>query len=285
MIRFLTAALLATSVFAETTPPPRLIVRADDMGFSHASNEAVLKCCTEGIATSVEVLVPSPWFPEAVRILTEHPEVDVGVHLALSSEWDNIKWRPVSDCPSLRDADGYFFPKIFRNGNYVGRSLVEHHWNLEDIEKEFRAQIELAQRKIPRISHVSGHMNCCRMHSDVKALIERLATEYGLEVETGGRDVKSVSYVGPSGTSEEKIASFIKMLEGLKAGQCYLFIDHPALDSSELRAIAHIGYETVAIDRQGVTDTLTSPRVREAANVRGIQLISYRDLKRTEAHR
>jgi hypothetical protein len=274
----LLAALLATSVFAQTSPP-RLIVRVDDMGCSHAVNEAILKCCTEGIATSVEVLVPSPWFPEAVKILTEHPEADVGVHLALSSGSDSDKWQPVSDCFSLCDADGYFFPMLHHNCKYVGRSLIENHWNLEDVEKEFRAQIEVARREIPQVSHVSGHMNCCRLNNDVTALIESLGKEYGLEVETYGRNVKKVSYVGPQKTSEEKIVGFIKMLENLESGQTYLFVDHPGLDTSEMRAISHLGYEDVASDRQTVTDTLTSPRVCEVIQARGIQLIGYRDLK------
>ena len=274
----LVAVLLASAAFGQDASP-RLIVRVDDMGCSHAVNEAILKCCTEGIATSVEVLVPSPWFPEAVKILREHPEVDVGVHLALSSEWENIKWRPVSDCPSLRDADGYFFPRIFRHRSYAGRSLVENRWNLEDVEKEFRAQIELAQKKIPQVSHVSGHMNCCRLNHDVTAVIERLGKEYGLEVETYGRNIKKVSYVGPQKTSDEKIAGFIKMLECLEAGQTYLFVDHPGLDTSEMRAINHLGYEDVASGCQTVTDTLTSPRVCEVIQARGIQLIGYRDVK------
>jgi len=278
VIQFL-AALLATSVLAQN-PPPRLIVRADDMGCSHAVNEAILKCYTEGIATSVEILVPSPWFPEAAKILMEHPEVDVGVHLALSSEWDTVKWRPVSDCPSLRDADGYFFPRVFRHGSYAGRSLVENRWNLEDVEKEFRAQIELARKKIPQVSHVSGHMNCCRLNNDVTAVIERIGKEYGLEVETYGRNVKRANYIGPHDTPEEKIEGLIKMLESLDAGQTYLFADHPGLDTSELRAIHHVGYDNVATDRQGVTDAFTSPRVCEVIHAKAIQLISYRDLKK-----
>jgi hypothetical protein len=46
------------------------------------------------------------------------------------------------------------------------------------------------------------------------------------------------------------------------------------------RAIGHIGYENVAADRQGVTDTWTHPRVKAFIKERGIQLISYRELKR-----
>jgi len=260
------------------TNAPRLIVRADDMGYSHAGNEAILKSCQEGIATSVEVLVPSPWFPEAMKMLAG-TGVDVGVHLALSSEWDNVKWRPVSDCPSLRDADGYFFPMIFRNTNYPGRALVENPWRIEDVEKEFRAQIELARRKLPAISHLSYHMGCNALSPDVRALARKLGREYGIDVDPGDLDVKSVSYRGPRGSSGEKIDSFVRMLESLEAGKTYLFVDHPGLDTPEVRAIHHVGYENVAVDRQGVTDTYTSPRVRALIRSKGIQLIGYRDLK------
>jgi hypothetical protein len=69
------------------------------------------------------------------------------------------------------------------------------------------------------------------------------------------------------------------MLAGLDADQTYLFVDHPGLDGPELRAIHHIGYENVALDRQGVTDTWTDPQIRRLIEAKGIQLISYRDLK------
>ena len=119
----------------------RLIVRGDDMGFSHAGNEALIKCYEEGIERSIEVLVPSPWFPEAVKMLEKHPRVDVGVHITLTTEWDNVKFRPLSDCPSLRDSSGYFYPMIWPNKNYPGQALLENKWNIADIEKEMRAQI------------------------------------------------------------------------------------------------------------------------------------------------
>ena len=77
----------------------------------------------------------------------------------------------MSDCPSLRDADGYFYPTIYPNKNYPKRLVVENNWQLADVEKEFRAQIELALKKIPRLSHFSGHMGCTDMGSDVKAIM------------------------------------------------------------------------------------------------------------------
>lgn len=275
---YLCALILTFHVQAQNAP--RLIVRADDMGYSHAGNDAILKTYREGFATSVEVIVPSPWFPEAVKYLQEHPTVDVGVHLALTSEWDNVKWRPMTDCPSLRDPDGYFFPKVFPNKDYPGRSIAENSWKLEDVEKEVRAQIEMAKKKLPNVTHVSTHMGFSSLDGKMRALIDRLSKEYGLLFDTTGSDVKRATYAGPKKTSEEKIASFIKMLDGLEPGKTYLFVDHPGLDTPEVRAIHHIGYEDVSTDRQGVTDTFTSNKVREAIKAKGIQLISYKELKK-----
>ena len=68
------------------------------------------------------------------------------------------------------------------------------------------------------------------------------------------------------------------MLDSLKPGETYLFVDHPAFDGPEMRAIFHIGYENVAADRQGVVDTWTNPLVAEAIKRKNIKLISYADL-------
>lgn len=277
---FLLMALALFSACAQSNKPPRLIVRGDDMGFSHSGNEALIRAYKEGIETSIEVIVPAPWFPEAVKLLQENPGVDVGVHIALTSEWDNVKYRPVSDCPSLVDEDGYFFPFIWENKNYPKRSLSEHSWKIEDVEKELRAQIELAIKKIPRISHISAHMGCYRMTPEVQALAKRLASEYKIDIDPEELGAIGIGYKGPKGTSEEKLKSFIAMLESLEPGKTYYFVDHPGIDTPELRAIHHIGYENVAEDRQGVTDTWTNAAVKEAIRKRGIQLISYKDLKR-----
>ncbi len=277
-VTFLLSGLYTTN--AQSTPP-RLLIRGDDMGYSHAGNEAILKCHKDGIEKSIEVLVPSPWFPEAVNMLEQIPTADVGIHLTLTSEWDNIKWRPLSDCPSLRDADGYFYPMLRPNKNYPRRSVVENDWKLADVEKEFRAQIELAMKKIPRISHISGHMGCTGLTDEVTALVKKLAQEYHIpHFDRSIRDagVASAGYVGAHATSDEKLQSFMKMLESLEAGKTYIFVDHPGLDTPEIQAIHHIGYENVAADRQGVTDIWTNPRVKELIRTKGIQLIGYNDL-------
>lgn len=256
----------------------RLIVRGDDMGYSHSGNEAIIKSFKEGIESSIEIIVPSPWFPEAARLLNEYPQIDVGIHLAITSEWDNIKWRPLSECPSIVNADGYFFPMLFPNKNYPGQSVSENQWKIEDIEKEFRAQIELALKKIPRISHISSHMGCTDLAPAVKAMTKRLAKEYKIDIDLSEYQVEYVAMEGARKTSEEKIQSFMKMLDKLQPGKNYLFVEHPGFDNAELRAVSHIGYENVAEDRQGVTDLFTNDKVKEMIRKKGILLIGYKDL-------
>lgn len=277
--------LLVTALFFNVVsfgqrPPARLIVRGDDMGFSHSGNLALIKTWKEGISRSIEIIVPSPWFPEAVALLQQNRSIDVGIHLAITSEWDNVKWRPVSHCPSLVDSSGYFFPMVYRNPNYPGRSIVENKWRIEDIEKEFRAQIELALKKIPWISHVSAHMGCTGLNSEVSAMARKLAKEYRIDIDLGEQGVKYVGYEGAHATLEEKIKGFTAMLNKLEPGNTYLFVDHPGIDNEELRAIHHIGYENVAQDRQGVTDLWTKPEIKKLIADKGIQLISYKDLKK-----
>jgi chitin disaccharide deacetylase len=280
MIRaFFSLVLLAFCAALNAQSATRLIVRGDDMGYSHSGNLALIKSYKEGIESSIEVIVAAPWYPEAVQLLKENAGIDVGIHLALTSEWENIKWRPLSDCPSLKDSNGYFFPMVFPNKNYPGRSISENHWTLADIEKEFRAQIELALKTIPRISHLSSHMGCTYLSAAVTDLTKKLAAEYKIPVDPDTDHENMVSYEGPHKTSAEKIAGFIAMLNKLEPGKIYIFIDHPGLDNEELKAIFHTGYEDVAADRQGVTDTFTSPAIKALIKKKGIQLIGYRDLK------
>ena len=65
-------------------------------------------------------------------------------------------------------------------------------------------------------------------------------------------------------------------------GKTYVFIDHPAYNDSEMETVMHIGYEDVAVDRQGVTDLLKSPEVAEAIKAKGIKLLTFKDFFETK---
>ncbi|EON74841.1 Beta-lactamase class C and other penicillin binding protein [Lunatimonas lonarensis] len=278
-LSFLLASLLATFTYAQELPGPRLIVRGDDMGSSRSANLASIESFVNGIETSIELMVVTPWFPEAAQLLRKHTGIDVGLHLVLTSEWDGIKWRPLTACPSLIDADGYFLPMIWPNKDYPGLAITENDWKLEEIEREFRAQIELALKHVPQVSHLSGHMGSTGFDPEVANMVSKLAEEYDLPVmsrevmeELG---VAGVRYEDPKETSSEKEASFIRMLEKLEAGKSYQFVDHPSYDNVEMQGVSHIGYEDVAIDRQGVTDTWTSDKVKEAVANHRVQLVDF----------
>jgi len=278
-IYFLLYSLSTITLFAQLPKPARIIVRGDDMGYSHAGNLALIKCFKEGIQTSIEVIVPSPWFPEAVRLLIDNPTADVGVHLAITSEWDNVKWRPLTECTSIMNADGYFYPMVNPNKNYPGQSISENQWKIADIEKEFRAQIEMALKKIPQISHISSHMNCTDLTAEVSVMTRKLAKEYKIDIDLGDYGVEYVGYQGPHKTYEEKHKSFIGTILKLEPGKTYIFVDHPGLNDAELKAISHIGYEDVAADRQGVTDLFTSDEIKLLMKRPLVQLISYKDIR------
>jgi chitin disaccharide deacetylase len=167
---------------------------------------------------------------------------------------------------------------VFPNKNYPGRAIVENKWEIKDVEKEFRAQIELALKYIPRISHVSAHMGCTNLSPEVRALTKKLAAEYHIPIDPEPGSLENIGYDGPSKTPSEKLTSFINMLNKLEPGKTYLFIDHPGLNNDELKAVYHIGYENVAEDRQGVTDLYTNEKVKAFIKQKAIRLIGYRDL-------
>jgi predicted glycoside hydrolase/deacetylase ChbG (UPF0249 family) len=270
--------LIKAVVSPEVVNAPKLIVRGDDMGYSHSGNEALIKSYVEGIETSIEIIVPSPWFPEAVKMLEKNSKIDVGLHFAITSEWDNVKWRPLTSAPSLRNKDGYFYPMLFHNKNYPMQAIMDNDWKIEDIEKELRAQIEMAKKYIPRLSHVSGHMGSLAFTKEMKEMTARIGKEYGIQmVDAGSTHIQYTGYEFRNKTTEERIEGFIKMLDKLEAGKTYVFVEHPGLDNEELRAISHIGYEDVAKERQDVTTVFTSEKVKEAVVRKGINLVSYKE--------
>lgn len=278
-LSFLTALLPALVGLLPAAEGIRLIVRADDMGSAHAANLACIQAYKEGIVRSVELMVPGPWFPEAVKLLNENPGLDVGVHLVLTSEWANMKWRPLTYAPGMVDADGYFFPMDTPNPNFPPNTTFKFsQWKLAEVEKELRAQIETARRHLPRISHLSSHMGATRTDPSLIALEEKLAKEYNLELDARALGLKSMQGWTHAKSPAERIQQFINGLEALQPGT-YVFVEHPGYDVPELQALGHVGYEDVAADRDAVTRVFTSKEVRATIEKRGIQLLSLKDAK------
>lgn len=255
----------------------RLVVRADDIGSCHTANLACIKSYQEGIVRSVEVMVPCPWFNEAAKMLRENPGLDVGVHLTLTSEWENYKWGPITQAPSLVDAQGHFYPQTSQRADFPPNTgFLQSGWKIDEVEKELRAQIELAKKEIPQVSHLSSHMGTPTATPELNALVARLAKEYKLPIETPG--ARYLPWPADSkATAEQREAALIKALEGLKGGT-WIVIEHPGLDTPEMQGMGHKGYWEVASHRDGVTKSFTSSRVKETIKARGIRLASYHDM-------
>jgi hypothetical protein len=155
--------------------------------------------------------------------------------------------------------------------------LLDAGPKLEEVEKELRAQIEMAKRHIPRISHLTTHMGTAVATPELKALTLRLAQEYGLPLENPA--LKGVrAWKGSGTTPEEKETAFVDMVRNLKPGT-WLFVEHPGMDVPEMRAMGHVGYTNVAADREGVTRVFTSEKVKAALREKGVRLASYAEVK------
>jgi chitin disaccharide deacetylase len=278
---FLGLVLLLSSAlkgYGQTDSGIFLLLRGDDIGSSHTANVACIESYRNGIMRSVELMVPGPWFPEAVRLLNENPGLDVGVHLVVTSEWNDIKWRPLTCCPSLVDKDGYFYPMIWQRPDFPkGTALKDASWKLDEMEMEFRAQIEMAKRYIPQVSHVNCHMGCEGCAPEIAELVSKLAKEYQLDIDPFAIGYQYTAlWDSKDTTAAQRIRSAVKTLENLKPGK-YFFIDHPGLNTTEMQAIWHKGYENVAADRDAVTKVFTSPEVKDMIRSRNINLVSYKN--------
>lgn len=258
-----------------------LLVRGDDMGVGRSINEACIDAYRNGIVRSVEVIVPGAWFLDAVALLKENPHLDVGVHLCLTSEWEGCKWGPLTRAPSLSDTNGYFRPMTRQRSDFPpDTGFLEANPEIREVEAELRAQIEMAQRHIANVTHVSAHMGTAVATPQLRALVVRLCEEYGLLY----RDETLQSLRGFGGSEKsaaQKEADLVRLLEELKPGR-WLLIEHPAYDTPEIQAMGHRGYENVAEDRAGVTYAFTSRQVMEVIERRKIRLISYADLRRAD---
>ncbi len=254
----------------------RLIVRADDMGISHATNLACRDVFTKGIAKSVEIIAPSPWFLEAVKFLQANPTCDAGIHLAITSEWSNLKWRPITCSPSLTDSNGYFFPTIWK-GSADLPSLNNHQPDSAEVEKELRAQIEMAKKHLPNLSHISIHMGFDDSNPIFKKIVLKLSAEYHLPI-TQKPDIEEFPSSGIKTNDKTKREDlFIAQLQKLKKGKTYLFVAHPCYNTNEMESIVSGSYINVGADREADAAVLQSKKVKQALKKMNIEIISVKE--------
>jgi predicted glycoside hydrolase/deacetylase ChbG (UPF0249 family) len=255
-----------------TEEPPYLIVRGDDMGRTHASNLAFKKCFQEGILTCASIIVPSPWFEEAARMCLEHPEWCVGVHLTMNAEWQDYRWKPLlpmTEVSSLVDEDGYFYPTA--EASLAANPLPE------EVNKELRAQLELALKRKIDVQYIDTHMDTLEASPELHEVVWQIAKDYNLPLsQESGEKLLSIYEVLP----DQKGKVLAEKLEQLGPG-LWLLVIHPGLDTPEERALKDTnpeGLPNVAANRAAVTKALTSKRIKNIVQKRHIRLTDYRKL-------
>lgn len=150
----------------------KFILNADDFGMSAAFNRAVLEGYQGGILKSASLVANGKAFDEAVNtIIPQCPDLGVGIHLNI------IEGQSLcEDVFSLVDSEWNFNNSY---GQLLLKSLNKKDNSfLEQVEREFRVQIEKVMSKTP-VSHIDSHVH---VHSipAIFDLVCRLAKEYGI---------------------------------------------------------------------------------------------------------
>ena len=247
----------------------RLVIIGDDIGAVHAIGEGTILAYQNGIERSANLIVPGPWLLEAVEQFKDNPGLGVGIHLCLTSEWTQVKWRMLTPMPSLVDAHGY--PPATTVA-FRAKAI-----NLTEAERELRAQIELGKKLVPRAAWVSAHMGAATSSPALRELTLRLADEYKMPLQDTMPNIKWLRGVYKANTTAaEKIAGMLAAIEVLAPGT-NVFLDHPATDTPEMRRVFHPGSERVAEERSGVLKAWTDPSVLAAIKRRNVDLISVAD--------
>jgi hopanoid biosynthesis associated protein HpnK len=144
----------------------RLIVNADDFGFTAGINRAIVEAHTHGIVTSSTLMANGRAFEDAVRSATTIPRLSVGCHVVL------IDGEPVlnADLSSLTTADSGGVR--FRDGlkSFAVRALTGH-LNPREIEAEASAQIRKLQSAGVSVSHVDTHKHTHLFPSVLRPLL------------------------------------------------------------------------------------------------------------------
>jgi chitin disaccharide deacetylase len=129
-----------------------IILHIDDVGMSWDSNQGAIEAMENGVANSLSVMMPCPWVPGFVHYMKEHPNVDAGLHLTLTSEWKDYRWPPLSGrpaVPGLVDQEGALWPSV---------ELVAKNASPDEVEREIREQVRRAREMGFEPTHLDSHM-------------------------------------------------------------------------------------------------------------------------------
>jgi len=152
-----------------------IVIHEDDVGMTHGANTAFTELSALGTCSCGSVMVPCPWFPEAIDMAGANGSLDLGVHLTLTSEKRPYRWRPLTGparSGGLTDNFGCFWPDV---------PSVRRHAAPEAVEAELRAQIDTALAAGLDATHLDAHMGTALCPEFVDIYL-RLGLEYRLPI-------------------------------------------------------------------------------------------------------
>jgi predicted glycoside hydrolase/deacetylase ChbG (UPF0249 family) len=266
-----------------------LIVHADDIGLAQSVNDATEKAFASGGISSGSIMVPCPWFIDFAEYYRNHPELDVGIHITMTSEWDYYKFGgvlPSTEIPSLLDENGFFYPTTEEFGLHVEPT---------EAEKEIRAQIERAISYGITPTHLDTHMGSVLARPELIQIYFKLGEEYKIPVfiprmllmsfpQEEREQIKKefvlvdqyfmLDLDGPDASWEEEYGKIIeKVGPGLN-----VIIVHLAHDNAEMQAITVNHPAFGATWREKDLEYVMSQRYRELLKENHIQLVTWKEI-------
>jgi chitin disaccharide deacetylase len=263
-----------------------LMIHADDFGMAHSVNRAISQALENGWVTSASILVPCPWLPEVAHWAQSHPQADLGIHLALNSEWTDFRWGPVSSkdrIPSLLDGEGYL-PLL--------ETQVAQKAKPAEAEIELRAQVDRARSMGISLTHLDTHMGALLGTPALIDVYRRLGHDYHLPIplkRSKNADqlsltpseslVDEVLQISPGVADDQWLKTYENMLQPLGPG-VYVLIVHLGYDDEEMRGATSNHPNWGAAWRQRDFEMVRSDAFRQFLKDQQFVLVGWKDLAR-----
>lgn len=275
-----------------------LIVHADDLAIAHSEDAASFDALEKNAVTSASIIVPGPWLTEVAAYARAHPDADLGLHLALTSEWKTYRWGSVESkdkVPSLFDPSGYLWPETLP---------ALHNIKPEEAEREIRAQVERAVALGIHPTHLDSHMGVLFSSPELFAVYVKVAHEYKLPFLAvripnapaaffsllSDKDVIvdavviANTTVLPNELQDSYLKNgwqdfYLKAVKNLQPGLTEMIV-HLGHDDAELRAVTLDHPDFGAAWRQRDYDVVTSPEFKKALEENHVILVKWQDLKK-----
>ena len=146
-----------------------VIFHADDIGMSRGSNQAYLALHEAGMVKTGSVMVPCPWANEILTLAQAKPELDLGVHLTLTCEYEHYRWGPISQPTSTNEAEKSGL--VASDGRFwTSNEALGHNVHVDAADREVRSQVAYMHSLGIPFTHIDTHMGA--------SLIPRLSASY-----------------------------------------------------------------------------------------------------------